>query len=107
MIYTLWDIETSNQFGEFEDETEVLTLIRTLVDHYGARYADDLGLGRVRDEGVILEPLSGAALIARVDQVVNDVAIQGLPVAFTILSNGTGQSAVESTLAMFRAARRE
>jgi hypothetical protein len=69
MKYTLWDIETSNQFGQFEDEIEVLTLIRTLVDHYGARYAEDLGLGRVSDDGVILEPLSGAALIARVDQV--------------------------------------
>ena len=72
MKYTLWDIETSNQFGQFEDEVEVLTLIRTLVDHYGARYAEDLGLGRVSDEGVILEPLSGAALIARVDQVLAD-----------------------------------
>lgn len=69
MKYTLWDIETSNQFGQFEDEIEVLTLIRTLVDHYGAHYAKDLGLGRISDEGVILEPLSGAALIARVDQV--------------------------------------
>jgi hypothetical protein len=69
MKYTLWDIETSNQFGQFEDEIEVLTLIRTLVDHYGARYAEDLGLGRVSDDGVILEPLSGAALIARVEQV--------------------------------------
>jgi hypothetical protein len=72
MKYTLWDIETSNQFGQFEDEIEVLTLIRTLVDHYGARYAEDLGLGCVSDEGVILEPLSGAALIARVDQVLAD-----------------------------------
>ena len=43
-----------------------------LVDHYGARYAEDLGLGCVSDEGVILEPLSGAALIARVDQVLAD-----------------------------------
>jgi hypothetical protein len=69
MKYTLWDTETSNQFGQFEDEIEVFTLIRTLVDHYGACYAEDLGLGRVTDEGVILEPLSGAALIAHVDQV--------------------------------------
>jgi len=70
MKYTLWDIETSNQFGQFEDEKEVLTLVRTLANHYGARYAEDLGLGRVSEEGTILEPLSGAALIARVDEVV-------------------------------------
>lgn len=69
MTYTLWDIETSNHFGQYEDEKEVLALVRTLVNHFGARYADDLGLGRVNEEGVILAPLSGAALIARVDEV--------------------------------------
>ncbi len=72
MKYTLWDTETSNQFGQFEDENEVLALVRTLVNHYGERYAEDLGLGRVNEEGVILEPLSGAALIARVDEVLAD-----------------------------------
>ncbi len=72
MTYTLWDIETSNQFGQFEDEEEVLGLVRTLVDHYGARYAKDLGLGRVTAAGVVLEPLSGAALIARVEEVFPD-----------------------------------
>ncbi len=72
MKYTLWDIETSNQFGQFEVETEVLTLVRTLVNHYGARYAEDLGLGRVSEDGVILEPLSGAALIARAEEVLPD-----------------------------------
>jgi hypothetical protein len=72
MKYTLWDIETSNQFGQFEDEAEVLSLVRTLVNHYGPRYAEDLGLGRVSEDGVIFEPLSGAALIARVDEVLPD-----------------------------------
>jgi hypothetical protein len=72
MKYTLWDVETSNQFGQFEDEIEVLTLVRTLVNHYGERYAKDLGLGRVSEEGVILESLSGAALIARVEEVLPD-----------------------------------
>lgn len=72
MTYTLWDTETSNQFGEFEDEREALALVRTLVNHYGARYADDLGLGHVTADGTILEPLSGADLIARVDEVLPD-----------------------------------
>lgn len=72
MKYTLWDIETSNHFGQFEDEKEVLSMVRTLVNHYGARYAEDLGLGRVSEDGVILAPLSGAALIARVEEVLAD-----------------------------------
>lgn len=71
MTYTLWDTETSNLFGQFEDESEVLALVRTLVNNYGARYADDLGLGRVTEDGAILEPLSGEALIARVEEVLS------------------------------------
>ena len=72
MKYDLWDTETSNYFGRFEDEKEVLTLVRTLVHQYGNDYADDLGLGRVTDEGKILDPLSGAALRARVKEVLPD-----------------------------------
>lgn len=72
MQYNLWDTETSNYFGQFEDEKQVLTLVQTLVDHYGDRYAEDLGLGRVTDEGEILAPLSGAALVARVNEVLRE-----------------------------------
>lgn len=71
MRYTPWDIETSNQFCQFEDERDVLALVRALVNHYGPRYADDLGLGRVTARGVILEPLSGEALISRVEAVLS------------------------------------
>ncbi len=77
MTYTLWDIETSNQFGQFEDESEVLALVRTLVNHFGLRYADDLGLGRLTADGAILEPLSGEALIARVEEVLSDSGTAG------------------------------
>jgi hypothetical protein len=69
MKYNLWDIETSNYFGQFENEHEVLKLVRTLVDYYGEQYASDLGLGRVTDQGEILEPLMGDALITRVNEV--------------------------------------
>ena len=69
MTFNLWDTATSNSFGQYEDEREVLELVRTLVDYYGEDYADDLGLGRVTDEGEIVEPLSGAALIARLNEV--------------------------------------
>lgn len=69
MTFTLWDTDIGNQFGQFEDERAALILVRTLVSHYGESYADDLGLGRVSDEGQVLPPLSGAALIARADEV--------------------------------------
>jgi hypothetical protein len=68
MKYNLWDTETSNSSGQFEDEAEVLRLVRTLVDRYGKTYADGLGLGRDTDDGEILEPLSGANLLARVEE---------------------------------------
>ncbi len=72
MRFDLWDTETSNYYGRFEDEAEALRLVRKLVNHYGAAYAADLGLGRVDEEGHILEPLSGTALIARVQEVLGD-----------------------------------
>jgi hypothetical protein len=72
MKFSLRDTETSNQFGQFEDEREVFMLVRTLVNHYGKAYADDLGLGRVSDEETILEPLTGAALVALTNEVLGD-----------------------------------
>ena len=73
MKYNLWDIEVNRYLGHFEDEKEALTLVRMLLDHHGQEYAEDLGLGRVTDEGEILEPLSGAALVARVDEVLGSL----------------------------------
>lgn len=72
MRFDLWDTETSNYYGRFEDEAEALRLVQKLVDHYGSRYAQDLGLGRVTDDGTILEPLSGEALLARLNEVLGD-----------------------------------
>ncbi len=72
MTYTLWATETSNQFGQFQDEKEVLALVRTLLTHSGPQYAQDLGLGRFTAEGVILAPLTGGTLIARVEAVLSD-----------------------------------
>lgn len=69
MIYDLWDVEVNRYLGRFEDESEALVLVRTLVNHYGAAYADDLELGGISVEGEVLEPLSGPALIARADTV--------------------------------------
>jgi len=71
MQFDLWDTETSNYYGRFEDEAEALQLVRRLVDHYGPGYAHDLSLGRVTDEGTILEPLSGESLLARLNEVLS------------------------------------
>lgn len=84
MQYDLWDTETSNYFGHFEDEREVLSLVRTLITHYGDQYASELGLGRVSDDGEVLEPLSGAALIARVTDVLT--AEQGTETPHAVVS---------------------
>lgn len=72
MKYNVWDTEVGRYLGHFEDEKEALTLVRMLVSHHGDGYAEDLGLGRVTDEGEILEPLSGATLLARVSEVLPD-----------------------------------
>jgi hypothetical protein len=77
MKYNLWDTETSHYLGQFEDETEALTLVRTLISRFGKSYAEVLSLGRVTDEGDVLEPLSGLALIARVDAVLADAQRMG------------------------------
>jgi len=72
MIYNLWDIETGGYFGQFTDEAEALHLVRTLLSHHGADYAESLSLGRVRDDGSFAEPLSGAGLAARAEEVAVD-----------------------------------
>lgn len=70
MEYNLWDVEVGKQLGHFTEERDALNLVRKLVAHYGDEYAHDLGLGRETDGGDILEPLSGAALLARMREVI-------------------------------------
>jgi hypothetical protein len=69
MKFNLWDIEVGRYLGQFDDEKEALSLVRMLLQHHGEAYAEELGLGRVSDEGEILESLSGTALVARIDAV--------------------------------------
>ena len=73
MEYNLWDVEAGKQLGHFTNEKDALTLVKKLVNHYGEDYAGELGLGRRSDNGTILEPLSGAALLARVNEVFPDL----------------------------------
>jgi hypothetical protein len=71
MKFDLWDVETNKYLGHFDDESEALVLVRTLVSNFGPAYADDLEMGGITDEGESLESLSGAALIARADEVLS------------------------------------
>ncbi len=67
MHFDLWDVATGNYYGRFSTEDEALVLVRTLVREYGPAYADDLNLGAEDDEGRFAEPLSGAALLDRIE----------------------------------------
>jgi hypothetical protein len=72
MEYSQWDIQANRYLGRFEDERQALELVRTLVNHYGPDYAEILDLGFASDTVDEVEPLSGAALLARVDEVLGD-----------------------------------
>jgi len=67
MRYYVWDTDVAKLLGAYATEAEALSLVRTLVAHYGDDYAEDLSVGVERDEGEAGEPLSGADLIARAD----------------------------------------
>lgn len=71
MKFDLWDVETNKYLGHFDDESDALVLVRTLVTNLGSAYADDLELGGISDDGEALASLSGAALIARADEVLS------------------------------------
>ena len=66
MRYYVWDTDVAKLLGAYPTEAEALSLVRTLVAHYGDEYAEDLSVGIERDDGVAGQPLSGADLIARV-----------------------------------------
>jgi hypothetical protein len=66
MQYHLWDTEVGKYLGRYEDEDVAVATVRVLVDHYGKHYAESLALGREGDDGTVLEPLSGEALLALV-----------------------------------------
>ncbi|MGH2616743.1 MAG: hypothetical protein ACRDJC_16030 [Thermomicrobiales bacterium] len=97
MHFDLWDTETSNYYGRFEDEREALQLVRRLVNRFGESYAQDLGLGRVNDEGEILEPLSGDVLLARIKEVLRDPQEErrGVLIASSIQTRKTIRSSIE------------
>jgi hypothetical protein len=64
MRYDLWDVESGNSLGTYESEDEALAVVRTLIAHFGPRYADVLDLGSEDDHGNARLIASGAALTA-------------------------------------------
>ncbi len=69
MRYRLWDTDINSLLGIFDTEEEALRLVRTLVTRGGEAIAEDLSLGREDDNGARPKPISGAALIARAEEV--------------------------------------
>lgn len=110
MEYSLWDVESNKYLGRYEDETEALVLVRTLVSHYGPEYADDLELGGKTADGEILDSLSGAALIARADTVLSshlsDDERRGIVIASPVSARSTVMSIEPMAVAASRVMRR-
>jgi hypothetical protein len=72
MKYRLWDTDISRLFGTFDTEAEALDLVRSLLESYGAGYADELALGCERSDGSFTDPLTGAALVERARRVAKE-----------------------------------
>lgn len=67
--FNLWDTEAGSFIGKYADERSALDTVKKLVEHFGATYADDLSLGRVADDGRMLAPLTGRALVAKLENI--------------------------------------
>jgi hypothetical protein len=59
MVYHLWDVGTRFYYGQFDDEATAMTLVRSLIDHYGHEYATELELivGEGGDRNLTGSPL--------------------------------------------------
>jgi hypothetical protein len=65
--YDLWDVGNGGYLGRYGTEEEALAGVRVLVREYGPPYADDLNSDAEDDAGRFVEPLSGAALLSRIE----------------------------------------
>ncbi|MGH2532898.1 MAG: hypothetical protein ACRDJW_11425 [Thermomicrobiales bacterium] len=74
MQYNLWDVEIGKYLGQFASEDEALAAVRRVVELHGADYAGSLALGRVADDGTIMEPIAGQDLVVRANQVIASTA---------------------------------
>lgn len=72
MHYRVWDTDINHLFGTYDSEEDALALVRTLVSQYGKEYAADLAVGGESETGAFTQPLTGAALLSRAE----DVAVE-------------------------------
>lgn len=65
MNYEIWDVETGNCVGRFDDEAAALAWVQALLDRYGAGYADSLMVGIEHQSGEDAGSWSGDDLRVR------------------------------------------
>lgn len=65
--YDVIDGPSASILGHFQTEEEALALVRDLIEANDPSWAEDLAVGGVRRDGSFGEPLSGAALLARLE----------------------------------------
>ena len=65
MNWEVWDIETGNCVGRFDNEREALAWVQALLDQVGSGYADDLVVGIDIERDDDAKSWSGEALLAR------------------------------------------
>ncbi|MGH2557720.1 MAG: hypothetical protein ACRDJH_01540 [Thermomicrobiales bacterium] len=63
MYYELWDVEVGNGIIRYEDDYEMASLVRVLINAYGDAYAKDLDLTIENEAGTVLERISGRELV--------------------------------------------
>jgi hypothetical protein len=65
MSWEIWDIESGNCVGRFDNERAALSWVQSLVDSFGSGYADDLVVGIDIERDDDAKSWSGQALLAR------------------------------------------
>ena len=74
MFYELWDVGVGKGLARYQSDAQMAGLIRSLLDHHGSNYADDLDLLVEDEQGGHVQTYAGAALVAWVDRLLGSVA---------------------------------
>src|SRR5690348_10841651 len=67
-MYVVIDVELGRVFGAYDSQEAALTFVARLLKTNGPSYADDLEIARQTDDGEFVDALSGAGLLARVEE---------------------------------------
>ena len=76
MIYELWDVEVGKGLARYQSDTEMASLVRSLIGHHGDDYALDLDLLIEEDQGNQQRSYSGAELVAWVAETLDSATVQ-------------------------------